>query len=106
MRAPVELRRRRAGLLSLTTFTLTLAAIPGAAVIGERLRENKQVATAVPPASQPVDYIETGSVVGTDTIGAMIEKLDRKDAAQAHQEDHSRTSLAVIQRKNSLSAIR
>jgi len=49
-------------------------------VVGERLRERQEVAAAVPPTSQPVDLIETGSVVGTDTIGAIIEKLDRKEA--------------------------
>jgi hypothetical protein len=49
------------------------------------LWEKKEVAAAVLPASQPVDHIETGSVVVADTIGAMIEKLDRKDAAPADQ---------------------
>lgn len=90
----------------MAAFTLALAAIPGAAVIGERLKERTEVAAAVPLASQPIDRIETGSGATADTIGAMIEKLDRKDPAQAHQEDLASTRLAVIPRRNNLSAIR
>jgi hypothetical protein len=65
----------------LAAFILALAAIPGAALVGERLRESG--AAPVPPASQPIDRIETGSDVGADTIGAMIDKLDRKDSLVA-----------------------
>ena len=74
---------------------MALAAIPAAAWVGERLRNGKEVAAAVPPASQPIDLTETGSVIKTDTIGAMIEKLDRKTAARADRIivlDHGRVA--------------
>jgi hypothetical protein len=92
MTLPHRRERYRSRLLGMALFALALAAIPAAAILGQRLRESQEVAVAVAPAPSAV---ETASDDRDAAIGLMIEKLDRENARQTHPADISPRKLAV-----------
>ena len=91
---PDKRQRYRHHLLDFAGFSLTLAAIPAAVLLGQRLRESQEMAVVVqappPMASHSSDRI--------DALGKMIEKLDQEDAAAEHPGDANRARLAVYSR--------